>query len=208
MPLFTGGEFTRAARRADGRAQSQVLFPIVVLLGLNGLVVGILNAYDHFTIPAISPLVWNVVIIVFLVGARAALPRRRPALRLRDRRPRRHGRAARDGAARSCGASASSFELVVRLARPAGQAGLRADAAGDHRPRDHQLRPADQLDRSARCVSDQAPRAIDAAFRIYMLPAGHVQRRDRDRAVPGAEPLRRAPRLRRAARRARPRRCG
>ena len=41
-------------------------------------------------------------------------------------------------------------------------------------------------------VSDEAPRAIDAAFRIYMLPAGHVQRRDRDRAVPGAEPLRRA----------------
>ena len=36
-----------------------MLFPIVVLLGLNGLVVGILNAYDHFTIPAISPLVWN-----------------------------------------------------------------------------------------------------------------------------------------------------
>ena len=30
--------------------------------------------------------------------------------------------------------------------------------------------------------------------------AGHVQRRDRDRAVPGAQPLRRAPRLRRPAR--------
>ena len=34
---------------------SQLLFPIVVLLGLNGLTVGILNAYDHFTIPARSP---------------------------------------------------------------------------------------------------------------------------------------------------------
>ena len=42
-------------------------------------------------------------------------------------------------------------------------------------------------------VSDDAPRAIDAAFRIYMLPAGHVQRRDRDGAVPGAQPLRRPP---------------
>ena len=31
------------------------MFPIVVLLGLNGLLVGILNAYDHFTIPALSP---------------------------------------------------------------------------------------------------------------------------------------------------------
>ena len=40
-------------------------------------------------------------------------------------------------------------------------------------------------------VSDQAPRAIDAAFRIYMLPAGHVQRRRGDRAVPDAQPLRR-----------------
>ena len=29
------------------------MFPIVVLLGLNGLLVGILNAYDHFTIPAL-----------------------------------------------------------------------------------------------------------------------------------------------------------
>jgi putative peptidoglycan lipid II flippase len=46
---------------------SRVLFPIVILLGLNGLLVGILNAHDHFTIPAISPLVWNLVIIAALV---------------------------------------------------------------------------------------------------------------------------------------------
>ena len=46
---------------------SQVLFPIVLLLGLNGLLVGILNAYDHFTIPALAPLVWNFVIIGLLV---------------------------------------------------------------------------------------------------------------------------------------------
>ncbi len=46
---------------------SQVLFPIVLLLGLNGLVVGILNAYDEFTIPALAPLVWNFVIIGLLV---------------------------------------------------------------------------------------------------------------------------------------------
>src|ERR1700710_314367 len=47
---------------------SQVLFPIVLLLGLNGLFVGILNAYDHFTIPALAPLVWNFVIIGVLVA--------------------------------------------------------------------------------------------------------------------------------------------
>ena len=48
---------------------SRVLFPIVLILGLNGLVVGILQAYDHFTIPALSALVWNIVIMVFMVGA-------------------------------------------------------------------------------------------------------------------------------------------
>ena len=47
---------------------SRVLFPIVILLGLNGLLVGMLNAHDHFAIPAISPLVWNVVIIGCLVA--------------------------------------------------------------------------------------------------------------------------------------------
>jgi putative peptidoglycan lipid II flippase len=47
-----------------------VLFPIVVLLGVNGLLVGILNAHGHFTVPAIAPLVWNVVIIAVLVLAR------------------------------------------------------------------------------------------------------------------------------------------
>jgi putative peptidoglycan lipid II flippase len=49
---------------------TRVLFPIVLILGLNGLVVGILQAYDHFSIPALSALVWNIVIMVFMVGAR------------------------------------------------------------------------------------------------------------------------------------------
>lgn len=48
---------------------SRVLFPIVLILGINGLVVGILQAYDHFTIPALSALVWNLVIMLFLAGA-------------------------------------------------------------------------------------------------------------------------------------------
>jgi putative peptidoglycan lipid II flippase len=46
---------------------SQVLFPIVSLLGVSGIIVGILNTYNHFTIPALSPIVWNVAIIVGLV---------------------------------------------------------------------------------------------------------------------------------------------
>jgi putative peptidoglycan lipid II flippase len=45
---------------------SQVLFPIVALLGVSGVVVGILNTYDHFTVPALSPVVWNLAIIAGL----------------------------------------------------------------------------------------------------------------------------------------------
>jgi putative peptidoglycan lipid II flippase len=45
---------------------SQVLFPIVALLGASGIIVGILNSYDHFTVPAISPVFWNIAIIAGL----------------------------------------------------------------------------------------------------------------------------------------------
>src|ERR671910_307355 len=67
MPLFTGDESTPALDDLTA-GLSQVLFPIVVLLGLTGLVVGILNAHEHFTIPALAPLVWNLVIVTGLVG--------------------------------------------------------------------------------------------------------------------------------------------
>src|SRR5579885_3175055 len=46
---------------------SRVLFPIVALLGISGIVVGILNSYDHFTVPALSPVVWNLAIVAGLV---------------------------------------------------------------------------------------------------------------------------------------------
>ncbi len=46
---------------------SRVLFPIVVLLGLSGIVVGILNTYNHFALPALAPVAWNAVIIVGLL---------------------------------------------------------------------------------------------------------------------------------------------
>ena len=46
---------------------SQVLFPILVLLGVSGIVVGILNSYDRFGAFAISPLFWNLSIILALV---------------------------------------------------------------------------------------------------------------------------------------------
>ena len=46
---------------------SRVLFPCVALLGVSGIVVGILNSYERFTIPALSPVVWNLAIILALV---------------------------------------------------------------------------------------------------------------------------------------------
>src|ERR671928_111835 len=45
---------------------ARVLFPIVVLLGLSGVVVGILNSYEEFAIPALTPVFWNVAIIAGL----------------------------------------------------------------------------------------------------------------------------------------------
>lgn len=47
---------------------SRILFPVVLLLSITGLLTGILQAYDEFTMPAIAPAAWNVIIIVLLVG--------------------------------------------------------------------------------------------------------------------------------------------
>ena len=48
-------------------ALSRVLFPIVALLGVSGIVVGILNTYEEFAIPALTPVFWNLAIIAGLV---------------------------------------------------------------------------------------------------------------------------------------------
>jgi putative peptidoglycan lipid II flippase len=52
--------------RALAVGLSRVLFPIVALLGVSGIVVGILNSYDHFTVPALSPVFWNLAIVAGL----------------------------------------------------------------------------------------------------------------------------------------------
>ena len=46
---------------------SRLLFPVVLLLGVSGIVTGILNSYDEFSIPALMPVLWNVAIIVSLL---------------------------------------------------------------------------------------------------------------------------------------------
>jgi putative peptidoglycan lipid II flippase len=42
---------------------TRIMLPIVALLTVSGIIVGILNAHDQFTVPALAPVAWNVVII-------------------------------------------------------------------------------------------------------------------------------------------------
>ncbi len=46
---------------------TRVLFPIVVLLGISGVFVGLLNSYERFAVPALTPVAWNLAIILGLV---------------------------------------------------------------------------------------------------------------------------------------------
>ncbi len=169
MPLFLGHEFTSELTTLT-IGLSRVLFPIVVLLGINGLVVGILNAYDHFSIPAIAPLVWNVVIIVALVVARPFFSG--------DNRLYAYAIGVLIG---------TVVQLAISLP-VLRQVGFHFDWSLN--VRDERVKRIfalmlpvtlglgvinfDLLINSSlgSLVSDQAPRAIDAAFRIYMLPQG------------------------------------
>jgi putative peptidoglycan lipid II flippase len=63
LPSF-GGNF-------DGPVAAvltQIMFPVVLVLGLTGMLVGILQSYDEFSIPALAPVLWNAVILVLLVA--------------------------------------------------------------------------------------------------------------------------------------------
>ncbi len=64
MPLFIGSDVPQGLTVT----LSQILFPILVMLGVTGMVVGILNSYDRFGAFAISPFFWNVAIIAVLVA--------------------------------------------------------------------------------------------------------------------------------------------
>jgi putative peptidoglycan lipid II flippase len=169
MPLFTGSTFGGALNSLTA-GLARVLFPVVLLLGLTGLLVGILQSYDEFSIPAITPAVWNLVIIVGLVALQGNF----------------HG-----GNRLYAYAIAWLLATVVQLGMVASalrRIDFRLHFGIDwHDPRVRQvftlMLPVtiglgivnlDQLLNSAfgTLVSDEAPRAIDAAFRIYMLPQG------------------------------------
>lgn len=169
MPLFTAPEYT-ATLDALAVGLSRVLFPIVVLLGLNGLLVGMLNAHDHFTVPALSPLVWNVVIIGALV-----------ALTPLFEGPDRLYAYAIGVVAGTAVQFAMAFPVLRRL-------GIPLNVNVDWR--DARIRQILVLMLPVTIglglinfnvlintilgfrVSDEAPAAIEKAFRIYMLPQG------------------------------------
>jgi len=67
MPIFAPGFKDNKELLDLTVTLSQVLFPILILLGISGVVVGVLNSYDRFGAFAISPLFWNLTIIVVTV---------------------------------------------------------------------------------------------------------------------------------------------
>jgi putative peptidoglycan lipid II flippase len=63
MPLFIGSKVPQDLTVS----LSRVLFPILILLGTSGMVVGVLNSYNRFGAFAISPFFWNVAIVIVMV---------------------------------------------------------------------------------------------------------------------------------------------
>ena len=74
MSLFAPGFDDNPALKDLTVQLAQLMFPIVVLLALSGLVVGMLNSFEHFAVPALAPVAWNAVIILALVGLVPTLP--------------------------------------------------------------------------------------------------------------------------------------
>jgi putative peptidoglycan lipid II flippase len=168
MPLFAPG-FEGEIKDLT-IALSRILFPILILLGTTGMVVGILNSYDRFGAFAISPFFWNVVIIAVLVGLA-------PAFSGNDRIY-----------AYAIGILAGT---VVQLLIPAWDlrhTPFRFNWSFDWRNRDVRrvlllmLPVALSLGLVnfnlvinsifGSLVSDRAPAAIDKAFRVFQLPQG------------------------------------
>jgi putative peptidoglycan lipid II flippase len=149
---------------------AQLMFPIVILLALSGLVVGMLNSFDHFSVPALAPVAWNLVIIAALVGLV-------PLLSEED-----------EIYAYAIGILVGTVvQFLLPLPWLRGRGGhftLRLDW------RDERVRRVLKLmlpvtialglinlsllinSLFATLVSEEAPAAIDKAFRIYQLPQG------------------------------------
>ena len=47
---------------------TRIMFPVILALGVSGLLVGVLQSYDRFSLAAFVPVVWNGVIIILTVA--------------------------------------------------------------------------------------------------------------------------------------------
>jgi putative peptidoglycan lipid II flippase len=173
MPLFLGSTFNAPLTDLTV-GLAQILFPVVLLLGLNGLLVGVLQSYDHFSIAAISPAVWNVVIIVLMIVLRPHFPGGYE-----------NGNQVH---AYAIAILAATFVQLLMAVAALGRIDFRLQLAIDwHDPRIKQvfllmlpitiglgIVNLDQLINSVfgTLVTQEAPGAIEKAFRIYMLPQG------------------------------------
>jgi putative peptidoglycan lipid II flippase len=167
VPVFTGTKFSGAANDLTA-GLAQVLFPVVLLLGLTGLLVGILQSYDEFSVAALAPAVWNIVILVLLIGLRTQFHQQIYAY--------------------AVAWLVATVVQMLMIASALRRIDFRLQLAIDWQdPRVRRvfvlMLPVtiglgivnlDQLLNSVfgSLVSNAAPRAIDQAFRIYMLPQG------------------------------------
>jgi putative peptidoglycan lipid II flippase len=124
-------------------ALSRLLFPILLLLGLSGLVVGILNSYERFAAFALAPLAWNVVITVDQLAILCWDLRNTP-FRLQFEFDWRSPRVR----------NVLLLMLPVTISLGLINVNVVVNSV------------------VGTLVSDRAPAAIDKAFRIYMLPQG------------------------------------
>src|ERR671910_196125 len=145
MALFAPGFDDDPALKDLTVNLARLMFPIVILLALSGLVVGMLNSFDHFAAPALAPVAWNLVIIACLAALVPALPWLRGRggyltfrLDWRDPRVRR----------------VLALMLPVTIALGLINLSLLVNSL------------------FGTLVSPEAPAAIDKAFRIYQLPQG------------------------------------
>jgi putative peptidoglycan lipid II flippase len=64
LPLFTGQNFDGSL----AATLTQIMFPVVLLLGLTSVITGVLQSYDNFGIAALAPAAWNFVILGLLIA--------------------------------------------------------------------------------------------------------------------------------------------
>lgn len=150
---------------------TQIMFPVVALLGINGLLVGILNAEDHFSIPALSPVVWNVLIMAFMIGTHVTIE---------DQGDQLYGYAI----GVLVGTIAQLLMAIPLVRRQGFRLGrIRWNTDGQVKQVLVLMVPValglglvnfNLLISSTLGfkISEEVPRAIDAAFRLYMLPQG------------------------------------